>query len=75
MFMSEKRTSLTINVTLMILQTAEESTWTETSIQTTGSTVKETVVNATAVLEKMTAWKTQEGRSWNNPDHAMLWTR
>ena len=37
--------------------------------------MEETIVNATAILDKMSVWKTQDGRSWKNPDHAMLWTR
>jgi len=57
------------------MKSQAESTWTTTSILSTGSTVETTVVNASSVLYKMRKWKTQDGRSWKNPDHAMVWTR
>lgn len=40
-----------------------------------GNRTETTVIDANAALEKMTLWKTKDGRSWKKPDHVMLWTR
>ncbi|KAI0216172.1 A disintegrin and metalloproteinase with thrombospondin motifs adt-1 [Lamellibrachia satsuma] len=57
-----------------IAETKEASTWTVTSITQTADTVQDTVVDASVILDKLEVWKTTGGRSWKNPDHAMLWT-
>ena len=45
------------------------------SVISIGDSVETTIANATELLDVMIYWKHQEGRTWKNPDHAMLWTR
>ncbi|KAI0220635.1 hypothetical protein LSAT2_027881, partial [Lamellibrachia satsuma] len=58
-----------------IAKSRAESSWTAMSILSTGTTFKTTVIDGRDVLKKMSRWKTEDGRSWKNPDHVMLWTR
>ncbi|KAI0232830.1 hypothetical protein LSAT2_016875, partial [Lamellibrachia satsuma] len=60
---------------IFIAETREESTWTAGNIVTNGDSVETTVINATVGLEDFAVWTIQDGRSWKNPDYAMLWTR
>ena len=57
-----------------VWQTKEASTWTVPTVMEKGTTVQDTVVNATEILENLYIWKTSEGRSWKNPDDAILFT-
>ncbi|KAK2188368.1 hypothetical protein NP493_134g01013 [Ridgeia piscesae] len=57
-----------------IAQSPTELNWTSESIIRHGDTVRKTLTSE-AVIEKLAAWRLEDGRTWKNPDHAMLWTR
>merc|ERR1712226_217434 len=59
----------------VVAKTPEASTWSVQSITSTGSTHENTAIDADNVLVELAEWVTTDGRQFDNPDHAMLWTR